>query len=341
MKPLWFLAVIDGQADRRRHPHEGPKARRRPMHALSPISPSPPSPAAADDFDAKLREAERHTRSRFPRDVVFPKHQIAPFMVEITAFVETQLQRIAKRYSASTEEEQATAFRLRREVFSSALRMFGDAFETYRLFLNAIESESNAYVQYLTEALTRAKADVEFQKSERSRELQQYKEAQLQWEAERASLSAALVAERSSAEKQRMSHLEKEVRDKSTNFDAKKQLQDLQVEHRVLQDQLDSVRKENERLERIADTLTIDTFTDKVARALAQVRELREQNAVKEEQLEQSQNMVLCLTRDARRLVEALQTYLKREVTEEDVPRLSTKGRDVIFGLPRANPNVQ
>lgn len=267
-------------------------------------------------------------------------HSLAPFMNEITRFVQTQLQLLDRRYDWSQvrmhetsvqRHEEMEYLRQRREIFRDAQHMFTDSFTTYRLFLNAIDEENERYVTCLSEANELLSTSLRSTESQLAG-LQRTVNAQTQkWNEERELLLATIDKQRREFDEFRESAADAAVRERASAPDLKRQLQELELRNVMLQEENIGLKEETSKLKRLTDALSLETFSDSLLEARTDLRDLTEQCRVKDEIIMDSNDFIEDLCRDLRRTIEVLAKQLQRPVSQHDI-RLTKRGHDVVYG---------
>lgn len=283
-----------------------------------------------------------------------PAHSLAPFMKDITAFVEAQLQRLdaqfpsgelprhvpstflvpaeiaAKRTGCSEPTREELKRKLRLDVFLSAERMFADSFKTYKLFLDAIADEHQSYVNFLQDDLTLHKEVLLGMRDVVAETKRGAAEQVERANAERDRIIRELETEHKALLRWRQTSEEQAVKEKSRESALKNQLMELENRTREQELEIRQLRAEVESLNRQNQSLLIGTFSDSLENANNAIAELRAQNATKDEALAVAHDEYAELAKDLRVLADYYQRLTETELQGDDV-QLTAQGFRVLF----------
>ena len=311
-----------------------------------------PSGGADAAPERRLGESERACRRRLAASIgAAPTHAPAGFMLELTAFVETQLQLLEKQHPAArladaergpTAEEQqlrlhgratmSAAERQRRQrldVFIAAQRMFAECFPSYKLFLDAVTDEHLSYHAFVDAELTRHKEVLLGMRAATEQRRAAAAADVAAAEARTAEKDAALRAETARVEKLRMQLLEA-TRSRHQESDAKRRIQTLENELRELQEKYDKTKDQLDDAVRLNEQLFLGTFSDALDHTNQQLAELRNQSARKDELLMEAHDEVASLTRDLKAVAKWWNDRSERTLEHTDL-RLGAPALRALF----------
>lgn len=293
---------------------------------------------ARDRQFGALRRLKRHPRdvNRLEPVLLAPDSSFlktpAPFVRELINDIQKQLHQLDRQQGTSLSSASASYRHQRFEIFHSALKTFGEAFSSHRLLLDAIAEEHSSYVAFLREQSEHVAADrIQFaSESEKCRIL--FEQEVSAWELQRTDALDALRRDRCDFDAMKKAHLEQMIREKASLPDSNRRVQDLQARVSLLTKENDALSAEVNRLSRLSENLSVETFSDALQSTMEELRETKDGLAEKDELLADAVDTVEDLSRDLRKLCETFIRELRRPPSKAEV-RLTQRGQNALRNL--------